>query len=236
MPFALSTISQKFRSLGINAFHLCRDGIHRQNFKPRFLPASKNSKKRAAINRLCEGINSSDLRLSYFSEKANDSEADNLICMDVVNFVESGSLEQALLLLDLSRKAAETEADMIAFCGVKFMGESAKILNPDKIVVIPDEDAGCSLEDSCEPEEFKAFISQFTNSVVITYINSSAEVKALSDIIVTSSNAEAIILQIPENKNIVTSCPYFYSGTPKFIEFRSQNRPKYECFYSTKVP
>ena len=105
--------------------------------------------------------------------------------------------------LDLSRKATETEADMIAFCGVKFMGESAKILNPDKIVVIPDEDAGCSLEDSCETEEFKAFISQFTNSVVITYINSSAEVKALSDIIVTSSNAEAIILQIPENKNIV---------------------------------
>ena len=105
--------------------------------------------------------------------------------------------------LDLSRKAAETEADMIAFCGVKFMGESAKILNPDKIVVIPDEDAGCSLEDSCKPEQFKAFISQFTNSVVVTYINSSAEVKALSDIIVTSSNAEAIILQIPENKNIV---------------------------------
>ena len=105
--------------------------------------------------------------------------------------------------LDLSRKAAETEADMIAFCGVKFMGESAKILNPDKIVVIPDEDAGCSLEDSCKPEQFKAFISQFTNSVVVTYINSSAEVKALSDIIVTSSNAEAIILQIPENKNII---------------------------------
>ena len=105
--------------------------------------------------------------------------------------------------LDLSRKASETEADMIAFCGVKFMGESAKILNPDKIVVIPDEDAGCSLEDSCKPEQFKAFISQFTNSVVVTYINSSAEVKALSDIIVTSSNAEAIILQIPENKNII---------------------------------
>ena len=85
----------------------------------------------------------------------------------------------------------------------KIYGRKRKDSNPDKIVVIPDEDAGCSLEDSCEPEEFKAFISQFTNSVVITYINSSAEVKALSDIIVTSSNAEAIILQIPENKNIV---------------------------------
>ena len=105
MPSALATISQKISSLGINAFSFCRDGIYRQKSKPRFLPASKNSKKRAAFNRLCEGISSSDLRLSYFSEKANDSEADNLICMDVVNFVESGSLDQALILLDLSRKA-----------------------------------------------------------------------------------------------------------------------------------
>ena len=105
MPSALATISQKIRSFGINAFRLCRDGIHRQNSKPKLLPASKKSKKREAFKRLCEGISSSDLQLSYFNEKTNYSDADNLICMDVINFVESGSLDQALILLDLSKKA-----------------------------------------------------------------------------------------------------------------------------------
>ena len=105
MPSALATISQKIRSFGINAFRLCRDGIHRQNSKPKLLPASKKSKKREAFKRLCEGISSSDLQLSYFNEKTNYLDADNLICMDVINFVESGSLDQALILLDLSKKA-----------------------------------------------------------------------------------------------------------------------------------
>ena len=107
MPSALATISQKISSLGINAFRFCRDGIYRQNSKPKLkrLPASKKSKKYEAFKRLCDGISSSDLQLSYFNEKANYSDADNLICLDVSNFVESGSLDQALILLDLSKKA-----------------------------------------------------------------------------------------------------------------------------------
>jgi len=105
--------------------------------------------------------------------------------------------------LDLSRKAADTDADMIVFCGVKFMGECAKILNPEKIVVIPDRDAGCSLEDSCQPDAFKKFRDENPDHMAITYVNCSAEVKALSDIIVTSSNAEAIIEQIPTDQKII---------------------------------
>ena len=105
--------------------------------------------------------------------------------------------------LDLSRKAAQTDADMIAFCGVKFMGECAKILSPDKTVVIPDREAGCSLEDSCKPDEFAAFREKHPGHTAVTYVNCSAEVKALSDIIVTSSNAEAIINQLPEDEKII---------------------------------
>lgn len=105
--------------------------------------------------------------------------------------------------LDLSRKAAATDADMIAFCGVRFMGECAKILSPTKTVVIPDSEAGCSLEDSCAPGPFREFREQHPDHVAITYINCSAEVKALSDIIVTSSNAEAIVAQIPADKPIL---------------------------------
>ena len=105
MPSALATISEKIRSLGINAFRLYRDAIPRQNSKPKLLPASKEFKKRAAFKKLCEDINSSGLRLSHFTEKANYLDVDNLICMDVIDFVESGSLDQALILLDLSKKA-----------------------------------------------------------------------------------------------------------------------------------
>ena len=105
--------------------------------------------------------------------------------------------------LDLSRKAAETDADVIAFCGVRFMAETAKILSPEKIVVLPDMDAGCSLEDSCPPEKFKAFREQHPDHIALTYINCSAAVKALSDIIVTSSSAENILSQIPEEQKII---------------------------------
>ena len=105
--------------------------------------------------------------------------------------------------LDLSRKAAQTDADMIAFCGVKFMGECAKILSPEKTVVIPDGKAGCSLEDSCQPDDFAAFRSKHPDHTAITYVNCSAEVKALSDIIVTSSNAESIIQQLPTDQKII---------------------------------
>ena len=105
--------------------------------------------------------------------------------------------------LDLSRRAAETDADVIAFCGVRFMAETAKILSPDKIVVLPDMDAGCSLEDSCPPEQFAAFRAAHPDHIALTYINCSAEVKGLSDVIVTSSSAETILSQIPASQPII---------------------------------
>ncbi|MBT0671162.1 quinolinate synthase NadA [Novosphingobium profundi] len=105
--------------------------------------------------------------------------------------------------LELSRKAAETDADVIAFCGVKFMAEVAKILSPEKIVILPDMEAGCSLEDSCPPEKFKAFREAHPDHIALTYINCSTEVKALSDVIVTSSSAETILQQIPADQKII---------------------------------
>lgn len=105
--------------------------------------------------------------------------------------------------LDLSRKAADTYADVIAFCGVRFMAETAKILSPEKTVILPDMDAGCSLEDSCPPDKFRAFREEHPDHIALTYINCSAEVKALSDIIVTSSSAEKILSQIPEDQKII---------------------------------
>jgi len=105
--------------------------------------------------------------------------------------------------LDLSRKAAATEADVIAFCGVRFMAEVAKILSPQKTVVLPDLAAGCSLEDSCPPEEFGRFRAAHPDHISLTYINCSAAVKAHSDIIVTSSSAEKIINQLPADQKIL---------------------------------
>ena len=105
--------------------------------------------------------------------------------------------------LELARKAAATDADVIVFAGVRFMAEGAKILNPGKKVLIPDMNAGCSLEDSCPPDQFEAFCKAHPDHTVVTYINCSARVKALSDIIVTSSNAEAIIDQLPKDEKII---------------------------------
>lgn len=105
--------------------------------------------------------------------------------------------------LDLSRKAAETDADVIAFCGVRFMAETAKILSPQKTVILPDMDAGCSLEDSCPPDQFAAFRAQHPDAIALTYINCSTAVKALSDVIVTSSSAEKILAQIPADQKII---------------------------------
>ncbi len=105
--------------------------------------------------------------------------------------------------LDLARKAAATDADVIVFCGVKFMAEGAKILSPEKQVLLPDLEAGCSLEYSCEAGAFEAFCKAHPDHLVISYINCSAAVKALTDIIVTSTNAEAIIRQIPDDQPII---------------------------------
>jgi len=105
--------------------------------------------------------------------------------------------------LALAQYAVKTDADVILFCGVHFMCETAKILNPDKRVILPDMDAGCSLADSAPPQRFKAWVDSHPDHTVITYINCSAEVKAASNIIGTSSNAEKIINSLPGDKKII---------------------------------
>ncbi len=110
--------------------------------------------------------------------------------------------------LELSRKAASTDAKIIVFAGVHFMAETAKIINPDKTVILPDLKAGCSLAESCPPHAFKAFIDAHPNHTVITYINCSAEIKAMSDLVCTSSNAEKIINSVQKNKPIIFAPDY----------------------------
>ena len=105
--------------------------------------------------------------------------------------------------LALSQKAASNDADIILFAGVKFMAETAKILAPQKKVLLPDINAGCSLADSCNEEEFRKFIDDNPGRTVITYVNTSVEIKAMSDIICTSSNAVQIIQSLPEEEKII---------------------------------
>ncbi|KAI9130954.1 quinolinate synthase NadA [Acaryochloris sp. CCMEE 5410] len=105
--------------------------------------------------------------------------------------------------LGLSRQAADTNAEVIVFAGVHFMAETAKILNPDKLVLLPDVDAGCSLADSCPPDQFATFKAAHPDHLVISYINCTAEIKAMSDIICTSSNAVHIVNQIPVDQPII---------------------------------
>ncbi|MDP5199882.1 quinolinate synthase NadA [Flavobacterium sp. DG2-3] len=105
--------------------------------------------------------------------------------------------------LELAKKAQDTDADLIVFAGVHFMAETAKILNPEKKVVLPDWNAGCSLADGCPPKDFKLFKEQHPDHVVVTYINCSAEIKAMSDLVCTSANAEKIIGSIPAEQKII---------------------------------
>ncbi|MGK7939956.1 MAG: quinolinate synthase NadA [Crocosphaera sp.] len=105
--------------------------------------------------------------------------------------------------LALSQQAAKTEKEVIVFAGVHFMAETAKILNPDKLVLLPDLGAGCSLADSCPPQEFAQFKAQYPDALVVSYINCTAEIKAMSDIICTSSNAVKIVNQLPEDRPII---------------------------------
>ena len=105
--------------------------------------------------------------------------------------------------LALARKAAQTDADVIVMCGVHFMGETAKILCPDRTVLIPDPEAGCSLADSCDPEEFGKFVAEHPDHTVISYVNTSAAVKALTDIVVTSGNARKIVESLPADEKII---------------------------------
>src|SRR5271169_4342494 len=105
--------------------------------------------------------------------------------------------------LGLAQEAAKTNADVIVFCGVHFMAETAKILNPEKIVVLPDKDAGCSLEESCPAEKLAALQATNPNFYTVTYINCSAAVKALCDVIVTSGNAVKIVNAAPKDKDLL---------------------------------
>ena len=139
----------------------------------------------AAISRLKREMNAVVLAHYY-----QDSEI-----QDLADFVGDS--------LELSRQAAATQADVIVFCGVLFMAETAKILNPGKLVLLPDLNAGCSLADGCPAPQYRAVRERYADHVAVTYINCSAEVKALSDIICTSGNAEKIIRQIPEDKPIL---------------------------------
>lgn len=105
--------------------------------------------------------------------------------------------------LALARQAAKTDADVIVMCGVHFMGETAKILCPDKTVLVPDMEAGCSLADSCPADEFEAFVKAHPDHTVVSYVNTTAAVKAHTDIVVTSGNARQIIEQLPEGEKII---------------------------------
>jgi quinolinate synthase len=139
----------------------------------------------AAIQALKEELNAVILA-HYYQEAA---------IQDIADFIGDS--------LELSRRAADTTADVILFAGVHFMAETAKILNPHKLVLLPDLEAGCSLADSCPPDKFAEFKAQHPDHIVISYINCSAEIKALSDIICTSSNAVKIVQQIPANQGII---------------------------------
>ena len=105
--------------------------------------------------------------------------------------------------LALSQKAASNTADIILFAGVRFMAETAKILAPDKKVLLPDMNAGCSLADSCKKEDFEKFLNENPGKTVISYVNTTAEIKALSDIICTSSNAVQIVESLPPEEKII---------------------------------
>ena len=105
--------------------------------------------------------------------------------------------------LALAQKAAQTDASILVVCGVHFMGETAKILSPEKKVLVPDLNAGCSLADSCKAEDFEAFIKEHPGLTVISYVNTTAAVKALTDVVVTSSNAQKIVSQFPKDAKII---------------------------------
>src|SRR5262245_14207104 len=132
--------------------------------------------------------------------------------------------------LQLSQAAAKTQADVIAFCGVHFMAETAKILNPHKIVVVPDLDAGCSLADGCPAPVFERWLAGYPGHTVVSYINCSAEVKALSDVICTSSNAVKIVKALGDQK--IVFAPDRYLGA--FVA-KQAGRPDLVCWQGTCI-
>ena len=137
------------------------------------------------INRLRKERNA--IILAHYYETAD--------IQDIADFVGDS--------LQLSQQAAKTKADVIVFAGVHFMAETAKILCPEKTVLIPDIDAGCSLADSCNPVDFRKFLDENPGHTVISYVNTTAEIKAMTDIICTSSNAMGIVESLPKNEKVI---------------------------------
>ena len=146
-----------------------------------------------------------DSSLDLFYEIKNLKEKKNAIVL--AHYYQDSDIQDAADFigdsLALAQKAEQTNADIIVFAGVHFMAETAKILNPSKKVLLPDLNAGCSLSDSAPPGLFKLFKDKYPDHIVITYINCSAGIKALSDIICTSSNAEVIINSLPKEQKII---------------------------------
>ena len=143
--------------------------------------------------------------ISYISEIERMRKEKNAIIL--AHYYQTGDIQDIADFigdsLALSQKAASNNADIIIFAGVRFMAETAKILAPEKKVLLPDMDAGCSLADSCKAEDFKRFIDANPGRTVISYVNTSAEIKAMSDIICTSFNAIQIVESLPENEKII---------------------------------
>jgi len=139
----------------------------------------------AEIRRMCSEKNA--IILAHYYQNGD--------IQDIADFVGDS--------LDLSRKAAETKADIILFAGVSFMAETAKVLSPEKIVLLPDLNAGCSLADSCRPADFEVFKDAHPDHLVISYVNTTAAIKALSDICCTSTNAVEVVESLPEDQKII---------------------------------
>ena len=142
-----------------------------------------------------------DEKITYFYELKKERNA-----VVLAHFYQEDVIQEVADILGdslmLAQAAKKTNAEVILFCGVHFMAETAKILNPNKIVVIPDLGAGCSLSESAEPKAFKKWVENHSDHTVVSYINSSAEVKAMSDIICTSSNAVKVVKSIPADQKI----------------------------------
>jgi quinolinate synthase len=137
------------------------------------------------IRKLCKEKNA--IILAHFYQRSE--------IQDIADFVGDS--------LALSQKAANNDSDIILFAGVNFMAETAKILSPEKKVLIPDTEAGCSLADSCKAEDFKRFIDKNPEHTVISYVNTTAEIKALTDIVITSTNAVQIVESLPKEEKII---------------------------------
>jgi len=150
-------------------------------------------------------LNENDKNLNLINEIEKLKKEKNAVIL--AHYYVDGSIQDIADFvgdsLSLSQKAAETTADIIVFVGVHFMAETAKILSPDKKVILPDMNAGCSLADSCPDKDFEEFIKNHPNHTVISYVNTTAKVKALTDIVCTSTNAVKIVESVPEDEKII---------------------------------